>query len=138
MQNGNMKTSANKHEDVTTLLNTNGDSLLSNKSNLSATPTTFSNMCSNNEYELILYYASWCKYSADFLPEWNEFENYAKDNFPTVNISKMDVDNRILLERNILAYPSIVLYSKTFPPKTFSGSRTVESLANFVKESITN
>jgi len=95
---------------------------------------------SDSDYELILYYMPTCQYSIKFLPIWEAFELYAKDNFPTLKVSKT-TSNETLLERNIESYPSLVLYSKPcspkiFLPKVFHGERTVESLTDFVRENI--
>ncbi len=88
----------------------------------------------DNSDELVFYYMDCCGFSTNMKPEWNKFEEHAKTLFPTIKITKIAGPNELCRERNIVGYPSVVLYKRDSQPVLFSGERTVEGLTKFVQD----
>lgn len=85
--------------------------------------------------ELILYYAMWCGYSKQFLPEWEKFEAYAKRNFPNVLVSRVrceDGNEATCSQKGVEGYPTVILYKEN-GEKHFEGERTFDALVKFVQ-----
>lgn len=84
--------------------------------------------------KIILYYASWCHYSNQFLPEWTKFKEYAKDNLKRLEVIDMDchaIDDNVLTKNKIIAYPTIILYAND-QKITFNDQRKVDKLIDFI------
>jgi len=91
--------------------------------------------------EIVLYYATWCGYSKMFLPEWEKFEEYAKENFEQLIVNKIRCEagnEQICFEKDITGYPTVILYLDDGSEKQFMYERTSEKLIKFVKEYIKN
>lgn len=95
-----------------------------------------SNSTQNIKHKLILYYAMWCGYSRQFLPEWEKFEKYAEDNLKNIYIEKINCegDNEsICNKKGVPGFPYIVLETSDGKTIPFDGDRTVEQLVNFLQ-----
>lgn len=91
----------------------------------------------NKKGEIILYYATWCGYSRNFLPEWEKFEIYAKNNLPNCRVRSIrcESDNEALcFQKGIEGYPTVVLYPTNGTEIKFDKERTSDKLVEFVKE----
>lgn len=102
------------------------------------TKTTVENTEKSLKPELVLYYAMWCQHSKNFLPEWEKFVAYAKQNLPQINVSSIRCeggDEATCLQKGIEGYPMVVLY-KDDGEKNFMAERTMEKLVEFVEENI--
>jgi thiol-disulfide isomerase/thioredoxin len=80
---------------------------------------------------------TWCKYSKDFQPIWDQFEKENKNNNQRLNLEikdvKCDDDNDLCNKYPIRGFPTVILDNNGIV-KEFSGKRTVEALNNFVKD----
>jgi len=86
----------------------------------------------DNEFgEIVLYYADWCSYSNKMLPEWAKFEEYAKINFKKLGIKKINCDHEIIVNNEILSYPTIILFSDN-KKKEYNGDRSLNSFIKFI------
>ncbi|CAH6421679.1 Thioredoxin [uncultured virus] len=88
----------------------------------------------NNQYEIVLYYADWCGHSKIFLPEWEKFENHAKNNFKHLKVTKIKCEgNNINLckQKNINGYPTIKLYMNGKEIE-YNNERNLQGLINFI------
>lgn len=68
----------------------------------------------DNDYnaEIVLYYASWCKFSRDALQEWDKFTKDASIEFPSLKVTQVQCDkneNHCKIN-NITQYPTIIFY----------------------------
>ena len=89
--------------------------------------------------QIVLYYTSWCGYSRQFLPVWDEFGKYAKTNFPNLRVTRVrcESDNEALCQqKNIPGYPTVIIYPKNESEVVFDGPRNKEALIKFVKQNI--
>ena len=89
--------------------------------------------------EIILYYAMWCGYSRQFLPEWEKFEKYAKDNLPTIKVTRMRCeggDEATCTQKGVEGYPTVILYLGNGQEIPFNGNRTSKDIIDFVKKYI--
>lgn len=87
--------------------------------------------------EIILYYASWCGYSRIFLPEWEKFEQWIKDNAPHIKISSIRCESgneETCFQKGITGYPTVILYPVNGSEVTFNKERTSNNLVAFIKE----
>lgn len=87
--------------------------------------------------ELVLYYATWCRFSREFLEVWSEFDKYAKDNLPNVRVMSINCEgaNEILcLQKSIFGFPTIMLYLVDGSEHKFNGPRTIDELKQFVAQ----
>jgi protein disulfide-isomerase A1 len=86
---------------------------------------------------LIEFYAPWCGHCKALAPKYDELATeYAKSSFKDkVVIAKVDATLNDVPDE-IQGFPTIKLYPAggKDAPVTYSGSRTIEDLANFVKE----
>jgi thiol-disulfide isomerase/thioredoxin len=78
---------------------------------------------SNNK--LVLYYASWCEWSQQFLPIWEIF----KQKYPEIITETIECKNNNCT--TIKGYPTIIYY-KNNTPLLYTGNRTVDDLYQFV------
>jgi len=79
-----------------------------------------------NNNKLVLYYASWCKWSQQILPIWNDF----KHKYPEIITEIIECTNNNNCA-NIKSYPTI-LYYKNGSPLLYTGNRSVDDLYQFV------
>lgn len=89
--------------------------------------------------EIIIYYAMWCGYSRQFLPEWEKFEKYAKDNLPQVRTGRVrceDGSEATCQQKGVQGYPTVILYLKDGSEKTFEDERTTDKLIKFVQNNV--
>ena len=75
--------------------------------------------------KLVLYYTSWCGWSQQFLPIWNEFKN----KYPNIITETIECSNNNC--QTIKGYPTIIYY-KNGVPQLYTGNRTVTDLYQFV------
>jgi len=104
-----------------------------NENNLAYNLSTYE---STVKPKLILYYAMWCGYSRQFLPEWEKFEQYATENLKNINIEKINCegDNEsICNKKGVPGFPYIVLEKSDGKILPFDGDRTVEELVKFLQ-----
>ena len=93
----------------------------------------------NVKGELILYYATWCGHSRNFLPEWEKFELHAKENMPFLKVDKIrceDGHEATCQQKGVEGYPTVILYIKNGSEKLFEGQRTAEGLVNFINSNL--
>lgn len=89
--------------------------------------------------EIVLYYASWCGYSRQFLPEWEKFVNYSKKRFPQLKVTTLrcESDNEeMCIQKGVEAYPTVILYPTDGAEIAFAKERTSEKLIEFVNENL--
>jgi len=89
--------------------------------------------------EIIIYYAMWCGYSRQFLPEWEKFEEYAKKNLPQVRVLRVrceDGHEATCSQKGVTGYPTVILYLKDGTEKLFEDERRSDKLINFVQNNL--
>jgi thiol-disulfide isomerase/thioredoxin len=92
-----------------------------------------------NQGEIVLYYASWCPHCKNFMPEWDKFENYAKDKFQSLKVNKMQCENgneAICKEKGVQGYPTIIFYDQTGKANMYDGDRTMEGLLGYITNKV--
>jgi len=85
---------------------------------------------------VVLYYANWCGYSKQFLPEWNKFVIYAKKNLPNVSVEEVVCENgkeKLCRDRGVKGYPSVLMY-KNNKTILFEGKRDAQALVQFCND----
>ena len=95
------------------------------------------------DHEIVLYYAMWCGYSKMFLPEWEKFEKYAKDNFSNLKVSSIRCEGGNESKCGMVpGFPTVILYKNRNKPDEqiikFENDRISQQLINFVNENIGN
>lgn len=89
--------------------------------------------------ELVLYYATWCHYSREFLDDWSKFDKYAKDNLPNVRVRSVRCEGEseaTCQQKGVNGYPTVILYLVDGSEHKFEGPRTVDGLKQFVAQYI--
>jgi hypothetical protein len=89
--------------------------------------------------ELRLYYASWCGYSRQFLPIWNQFVEQAKKMYPWLKMVEIRCEggNETLChDDKIEGFPTIKLHKddKIHDLSNERYPRTVDGLNRFIKK----
>ena len=89
---------------------------------------------SNKTNKPIIYNfnTTWCKYSKDFQPIWDQFEKENKNNNIEIKDIKCDDDNDLCNKYPVRGFPTVI-FDNNGIIKEFNGKRTVEELNNFVK-----
>lgn len=88
--------------------------------------------------KVALYYASWCGYSRMFLPEWEKFVNYCKNNVPQVDVETLKCEGDMQNQCNIPeveGYPTVVLH-KDGKSIVHNGERNMNGLVDFIRENL--
>lgn len=89
--------------------------------------------------EIVFYYAMWCGYSRSFLPEWEKFEIYAKDNLKNVKVTKIKCEDGLEQtcgQKGVSQFPMVILYQNGKEQVIFDKERTMQKLVEFVNENI--
>jgi thiol-disulfide isomerase/thioredoxin len=89
--------------------------------------------------EIVLYYATWCGYSKMFLPIWDKFEKYAKENLPKLVVKSIRCEGgeeRACFEKGIEGYPTVILYPKNKTELVFESDRSLEQLIEFINTNL--
>ena len=103
-------------------------------------PIKSSNKKNNTEIKnnkLVVYYAPWCRYSIEFLEEWN------KNLLPAVK-NASDINTKVIFEaincdenkeicNKIEGYPTIILYTSDGNVNEYTGERTTEEILKYVR-----
>ena len=91
----------------------------------------------NSENKLILFYATWCKYSKDICLEWEEFveSNHPHDlSILAVNCDDTENPPKLASKYNVEGYPSVVLdIAKSGNIYNYNEKINVSKLNNFIK-----
>ncbi|PKY02910.1 protein disulfide isomerase [Aspergillus campestris IBT 28561] len=96
---------------------------------------SYQDLVINNDKDVLLeFYAPWCGHCKALAPKYDELATLYAD-FPEVTIAKIDATANDVPD-SITGFPTIKLYpagSKDSPVE-YSGARTPEALADFIKE----
>jgi len=98
---------------------------------------------------IIFYWADWCSFSNQFVPQWKKFKEQAKKNFPNLQVEELNVGknkdlNKLANNAGAEAYPTLILflskkidgkdeYYKEKYPK-ISSKMSADDVTKFVKE----
>ncbi|KAB8268492.1 protein disulfide-isomerase [Aspergillus minisclerotigenes] len=96
---------------------------------------SYKDLVLDNEKDVLLeFYAPWCGHCKALAPKYEELASLYKD-IPEVTIAKIDATANDVPD-SITGFPTIKLFpaGAKDSPVEYEGSRTVEDLANFVKE----
>ena len=88
----------------------------------------------SKKLNLVLYYATWCGYSREFLPIWDSFETYAKQHFSNITTNKVKCEGgneKMCSKKGVEGYPTVIMYSPEGDSVKFNGDRTLEELIQF-------
>ena len=88
---------------------------------------------------LVFYYARWCGYCQQMLPEWEKLEEFAlKTEDLNKNFSIIRVDSehfsKLGLDKTLEGYPTVILYEDGHEIEDVQGKREVNSLLEFLHE----
>lgn len=91
----------------------------------------------NGNNTLIFYYVDWCGHCRKFKETWAKLENN-NDLKRKVNMEKIDCEDNedIAQKENIEGFPTIRLYGDNNRVIDYEGSRTEESIIDFVEKNI--
>lgn len=84
--------------------------------------------------DITLYYATWCGFCKQMLPEWEKFEDYARKNFTHLRVDKVrceDGNEAVCRQKGVQGYPTIILTNTNGTQKLFDGERSLNGLINF-------
>ncbi|KAI5279896.1 protein disulfide-isomerase precursor, partial [Ascosphaera aggregata] len=99
----------------------------------------YKNIVNDDEKDVLVeFYAPWCGHCKALAPKYDELGNLYKDNdefSSKVTIAKIDATANDVPEE-IAGFPTIKLYpaGAKSEPVDFTGKRTVEELANFIRD----
>jgi thiol-disulfide isomerase/thioredoxin len=86
-----------------------------------------------NKQTIYNFNTTWCKYSRDFQPIWDQFEKENKNENLEIKDVKCDDENELCNKYPVRGYPTVILDTNG-SVKEFSGKRTIKALTNFVEE----
>jgi hypothetical protein len=90
---------------------------------------------------IVLHYADWCAWSNDLLPEWEQFEEYARINLKMLKVNRINYSSsnpkKPDKKLKIIGYPTIILRinDSTSTQKRFKlegGDKSYTDIVNFV------
>jgi thiol-disulfide isomerase/thioredoxin len=87
----------------------------------------------NNDLKIINFNTSWCGYSKQFQPVWDEFTNKMEGKPIQVVDMKCDEKEEMCAKFNVPGYPYVILF-KHDKPIVYDGDRTVNELEGFVNK----
>ena len=125
------------HTNITEGMDTNLTESESESETESAAPNKVSRETVEPDGEIVLYYATWCGYSRMFLPEWEKFEKYAKDNLSNLKVTRIRCEGgneAVCTQKGVEGYPTIILYLKNSKEVKFDGERSSKQLADFIRK----
>jgi thiol-disulfide isomerase/thioredoxin len=89
-----------------------------------------------NNPSIILFYANWCGYCKEFMPNWNRFKMLLQDK--EINIYEIESSNKFINKiKNFNGFPSIY-YIDNNQVIEYNDKRDYKSLINFVYNKIKN
>ena len=86
--------------------------------------------------QFVLYYANWCGYSKQFLPEWNKFVEYAKANLSKVDVKEIVCEGdgeKVCSDHQVRGFPTVRLY-KGSQMQEYDGERNAQALIDYVNK----
>lgn len=87
------------------------------------------------KHDLILFYTMLCGHCRAFLPEWQKFAEWAKNNLDKVKVSAVrceDGNEATCSQKGVRGYPTVMLYLNDGSEHKFEGERTMGGLKEFV------
>jgi len=91
----------------------------------------------SSDNKLILFYATWCKYSKEICLDWQEFveSNHLHDlSILAINCDDSDNPHELASKYNVEGYPTVILHiAKSDNIYHFNEKITVSKLNNFIK-----
>jgi thiol-disulfide isomerase/thioredoxin len=86
---------------------------------------------------LVFYYAKWCGYCQQMLPEWDKLEEFAfKTEDLNKNFSIIRVDSeffpKIGIDKTLEGYPTVTLYGEGIEIEDVAGKREVNQLLEYL------
>lgn len=103
---------------------------LTNSNNSTNNTNNNDNNDNNLSNNLVLYYASWCGYSRQFLPIWQQFQQ----TYPDIKVKTIEcTDSNKNICENIPGYPTIRYHKSATSYVDFNGERTVDGLYQFIQ-----
>lgn len=94
-----------------------------------------------NNPTLVNYWADWCGYSKKFQKAWNDFKESAKDKFPNLQVTDLNVGknedlNNIAKKADVHGYPTVVMFHNGKRYNKVASNMTPNDLDTFVSKII--
>lgn len=90
----------------------------------------------NKNAKVVLYYASWCGYSKQFLPEWEKFVKSASNSLPNIQTQAISCENgteKQCAEQGVEGYPTILVHLDN-RVIAYDGERSAKALTSYCKK----
>lgn len=94
-----------------------------------------SNIDTSTNNKLVLYYATWCGYSMQFMPIWENIKQALETSNTSVICEQHKCDNnsQICSSENIEGFPTLMLIKSNGSKIIYNGPRSVDAVVSFVK-----
>ena len=95
----------------------------------------------NDKDVMVVFYAPWCGHCQKLLPVYEEAAKKLKEKNPKILLARIDSTENDIESVSITGFPTVKFYpgnKKDQKPMDYKGSRSTDSIINFIKENAFN